>query len=350
MPGSMIHGGVVKLSFDGSDMSPDDAAAVTSCVVEQRLNLPAACTVMINPVDYDEQSYRAMDFGDFDLGVSMSVMMGMDEPVQLFSGKVSALEPNLTNTCREMEITGYDALFDLDFGGKARTFENSTDSQMASQVIEEAGYEPQASATEAVYPYVLQNNVSDYRFLLSRARRLSYELLANGRRVIFRPSQAGEDPVASLEYGVSLTEFRARARALKKGSSVTRLGWDPKTKQVISATVDSGPPSDRMDGEETGYAASDSFGSSAIVGPDASITDNQIAQSLAQGLYEAGLDDFLEGVAECPGNPAVIAGVNVELSNIGERFNGLYYVVAARHIYDITGGYRTRFEVRRTGI
>lgn len=350
MAASSIQGGVFKVSFEGTDAPPGDVASMTSLVIDQRLNLPAECTVVITPTDYDTTAGQAMNFGTFELGASMSASIGMQTPVELFSGKIGALEPNLTRSRRQIEITGYDALFDLDFGDNVQTFANSTDSQIASQVIEQGGYEPVVDTTEAIYPYVLQNNVSAYRLLRSRAERLGYELLASGRQVYFRASRAGEDPVASLEYAVSLTSFRARLRALKRGSSVTRQGWDPQAKQLITATVSSGPPTDRMGGVQTGYGASGGFPSSAVTAPDASITDSQIASSLATGAYETGLDDFIEGVAECLGNPLITAGVNVSISNIGEGYDGLYYVTAARHSYDLHGGYRTRFEVRRTGI
>lgn len=348
MRGQAISGGVFRLTIDGAAMDPNDAAAVTSCVVAQRLNLPSDCAVAISPRDYDPTA--AMNFGDYPFGTPIAVAMGMDETTTLFAGKIAAIEPNLDQTCRTVEITGYDALFDLDFGAAARVFQESSDSQIATRLIEEAGFEPQVDATEDIYPYVLQNNVSAFRFLSMRARRIGYELLADGAQIAFRASRSGQDPVASLEYGVGLTSFRARVRAVKRGGASTRLGWDPKTKQVIAATVDSGPPSDDMGGEEDGYTASNLFPSSAVNRPDASIADGQIAQTLARAGYEDGLSSFLEGSAECPGNPAIIAGVNVELTNVGERFSGLYYVVATRHVYDVINGYRTTFEVRRSGV
>jgi phage protein D len=350
MTGTSVQGGVFKVSFEGTDAPTSEVASMTSLVIDQKLNLPAACTVVITPTDYNATAGQAMNFGTFELGSSMSASIGLQTPVQLFSGKIGALEPNLSRSRRQIEITGYDALFDLDFGNAIQTFANSTDSQIAAQVIEQAGFEPVVDTTEALYPYVLQNNVSAYRLLRSRAERLGFELLASGRQVYFRASQAGQEAVVSLEYGVTLTSFRARLRALKRGSSVTRQGWDPQAKQLITATVSSGPPTDRMGGEQTGYDASSGFASSAVTAPDASITDSQIATSLATGAYETGLDDFMEGVAECPGNAAITAGVNVSISNIGEGYDGLYYVVAARHSYDLYSGYKTRFDVRRTGI
>jgi uncharacterized protein len=348
--GSVIQGGVVKLSFDGKTLSSDMVVAVTSVVVEQRLNMPASCTMVINPVDYDAKSYRAMDLDGFELGTDVSVSMGLNQAEPMFAGKIAAMEPILTATCRELEITAYDPLYQLGFGTKIRTFLNMTDKMMVNQILEDAGLIPDIEETEGTYPYVMQNRVSDYAFIMSRARRLGYEVLASGRTITFRASRAGEEPTVSLEYAVGLTEFRARMRALQYGGKVSRVGWDPKTKSVISATVSSGTPDDLMGGGKTGFQASSVFGSSATAGPDASITDAQIAHSLALGVYDNDLDNFLEGVGTAPGDPGVTPGVNVELTNIGAKFNGVYYVTGSRHAYDIANGYVTRFQVRRTGI
>lgn len=350
MADGSIQGGVVSLTFDGEALGQDIAAAVTGATVEQRLNMPTACTIDIHPVDYDAESDRVMDLSGVDLGSTLTVQMGFGNPKPLFSGQVAALEPNLNATCRELQIIGYDYLYALAFGTKVQRFENVSDSAVARQIITAAGLTPEVEDTEAIYPYVLQNNVSDYRFLLSRAMRISFELFAQDRTIVFRSGRAGEEETLSLEYGVTLTRFRARMKALKQGGQVTRLGWDPQAKRAIVATVSSGPPSDRMGGTETGYQASSVFGSSATAAPNASITDTQIAQSLAAGAFQNDLDGFMEGVAECPGNPAITPGINVRLNNIGAKFSGPYYVVAARHSYDINGGYTTRFEVRRTGI
>ncbi len=345
-----IQGAVVKLSINDTELPTDQLAALTSATVDQRLNLPAACTVVITPLDYDSLSAKAMDYGTFGLGGAMTLAMGFGDPVAMFSGKVAALEPTLSAGKRAMQVTGYDALFDLDFGSAAKVFYDSTDSQIAEQVITAGGFTPEADPTEALYPYVLQNNISNYRMLLSRAARLNFELSAWQDTVSFRASRVGDVTVASLEYGAGLIDFRARVRALKRGSSVTRRGWDPKAKQVVTGTTSSGAPSDLMGGEQTGYEASSNFPSSAVTGPNGSITDSQIATSLAQGVYETGLDDFIEGSGECNGTPAITPGANVEIKGVGDRFDGPYYVTAAVHAYDTRTGYRTRFEVRRTGI
>jgi phage protein D len=345
-----VTGGIVAVTIDGSDLSQSLRAALTAATVEQRLNLPAACTLTFTPLDYDQSTSAPLSLEGFDLGTPLTAAMGLDSSTALFSGKIAAIEPDFDGRARRIEVTGYDALFDLGFGTNCRTFENRTDSEMASEVIEAAGFAASVDSTTAAYPYVLQNNVSDMAFLSGRAARLGYELAADDRTVSFRKSRNGETAVATLEYGVTLTSFRGRMRALRQGSSVTRTGWDPQKKAVITQTVSSGSPDDLMGGEETGFSASEDYKASAETAPDPSIVDDATAESLAQGAYETSLDAFVEATAECPGNPKLKPGVNVTVSKIGGRFDGLYYVVATEHAFSVTEGYTTRLTLRRTGI
>lgn len=346
--GSVLNG-VFKLSFDGKAAAPALIAAVRTMVVEQQFNLPASCTVAIDPDDYASAG-RSFDLGRFQLGQSMTAQLGQSNPKPVFGGRIGALEPILTPTSRTYEITGYDALFKMSFGTRMRTFLNMPDSKMVQQVITEAGFRPDVESTTAVYPYAMQNNVSDFQFILSRAERLGFEVFASDQTVTFRAGRQGGASVLSLEYGVGLIAFRARMRALTQGSKVTRTGWDPKAKRAITATVSSGRPNDRMGGRQTGFEASSKFGSSAVTAPDGSVVDTRIAEALARGVFEHDLGAFLEGEAECAGNPVLKPGVNIKLSNIGGRFDGLYYVRGATHRFDSEEGYTTRLDLRRTGL
>src|SRR5690606_27277811 len=53
---------------------------------------------------------------------------------------------------------------------------------------------------------------------------------------------------------------------------------------------------------------------------------------------------FIEADAVAYGHPHLIAGVQVELKEVGERFSGKYYVTSATHIYN-SAGYDVHFTI-----
>jgi phage protein D len=72
------------------------------------------------------------------------------------------------------------------------------------------------------------------------------------------------------------------------------------------------------------------------------ITSASEASAVAAAAYESFARRFVvvEGTAD--GNPALRVGTHVSLSGMGGRFDNTYYVVLARHRYDLRG-YETDF-------
>ncbi|MDR0543155.1 MAG: hypothetical protein LBH19_13210 [Dysgonamonadaceae bacterium] len=57
-------------------------------------------------------------------------------------------------------------------------------------------------------------------------------------------------------------------------------------------------------------------------------------------------DEKITGSFSVPGNPKLVAGVNIELVGIGE-FSGKWHIVSSTHTIDTGGGYVTDVEVRK---
>jgi phage protein D len=56
---------------------------------------------------------------------------------------------------------------------------------------------------------------------------------------------------------------------------------------------------------------------------------------------------YITGEGTCLGNSKVQAGKVIEITGVGKKFSGLYYVTATSHRYSQDGGYRTQFTVGR---
>ncbi|MDR1120888.1 MAG: hypothetical protein LBM08_08215 [Dysgonamonadaceae bacterium] len=57
-------------------------------------------------------------------------------------------------------------------------------------------------------------------------------------------------------------------------------------------------------------------------------------------------DEKVTGSFSVPGNPKLVAGVNIELTGVG-AFSGKWHVVSSTHTVDASGGYVTEAEVRK---
>jgi uncharacterized protein involved in type VI secretion and phage assembly len=75
------------------------------------------------------------------------------------------------------------------------------------------------------------------------------------------------------------------------------------------------------------------------------VTSQDEADAVAQALYDEATGSFIEAEGRCSGTPKLTAGITVELSALGRKFSGKYFVTSATHIYRADADYVTEFSV-----
>jgi phage protein D len=130
-------------------------------------------------------------------------------------------------------------------------------------------------------------------------------------------------------------------------SKVTVRGWDPATKQSITAIAGEGnlPPASRR-GRSGPQVAADTLGGREEVVIDAPVTSDQEARELANALLRERAYQFITGTGRIAGLPELRPGDNLEIHGIGRRFSGSYFVTRVEHTLGASGFF-TGFTVRR---
>lgn len=70
------------------------------------------------------------------------------------------------------------------------------------------------------------------------------------------------------------------------------------------------------------------------------------AQAKAQSSLKDKNKEKITGSFSVPGNPKLVAGMNIELTGIG-AFSGKWYIVSSTHTVDTGSGYVTDVEIRK---
>ena len=349
MADNTINVAKFKLLLDGSELSGDILSSVEGVTLEEELNLPAMFSIKFNTVDFLNGNWRGIDLKTFKIGGVVKISMGIDSTEDMMTGEITSLDFTFGESSF-IEIRGYDRLHRLRFGTMRRSFKDMKDSDIASSIASEASLSPKTDDTGTTHPYIFQNNQSNYEFLLERAKRINYEILADDKTLLFRKSQEDKSPELSLQYGIDLQSFSAQIKTLTEGSKVEVRGWNVKDKEEIASTVSKGSETTKMAGKESGYEISEkAFKASSISIIDNMIIDSQDAENIAKAKYNLMLKEFLTGEGVCTGNPKIRAGKTIEIKGIGERLSGTYYVISTAHSID-EKGYTTTFKVRRTGV
>lgn len=349
MEGNILNVAGFKIILNETSIPDHLLLNVIEVKFEDEINLPSLFSIKFNIVDFMKGDTKGIDLKTFMIGDTVKLFLGIDEHVKFLTGEITSLDFSFENA-PFMEIRGYDMLHRLRFGNLRRSFKNMKDSDIASFIASEINLTPEIEATGTKYPYIFQNNLSNYEFLIERAKRIGYEILADDKTFIFRKSKENQSPAITLEYRKNLQSFKLRMKALTEGSKVEMRGWDIKGKKEITSTALKGSENTKMSGKESGFEITDSFfKSEGMVFIDNMIIDPDEAENIAKAKFNLMLKEFIAGEGKCIGNPVIRAGKTIEIKGLGDRISGIYYIISTVHSIR-NGAYNTTFKVRRTGV
>lgn len=337
------HVDQIVIKVGGQDLPTPLMDALVEVVADLSLHLPDMFIMR-----FHDDDLQWVDEGPFAPGAAVEIELGKEgkQTQRVLSGEITAIEPGFAaNTTALLTIRGYDRSHRLTRGTKTRVYTQVTDTDIVTQLAEEAGLQVEAEATSIVYDHVFQHGQTDLAFLQDRAAQLGFEVFVDDRTLYFRQPQ-GERGEIALDWGDELRSFAPRLSLAGQVDEVSVQGWDPKTKQPISgqATASKTAPQIQVGGQG-GEVAASAFSAARQVVVKQPVASQAAADSLAQAILDEINAGFVEAAGVAIGNPALLAGQLVKLSGLGKRFSGKYMVTAAVHSYSAQRAYEVRFSV-----
>ncbi len=338
---------------DGQELSDEIKADILSVTVNLYSEGPDMFSVNLDAWDADTQEIQYVD-DVFREGSVIEIKMGYNEEVEsLLTGEITAIEVEFhDNESPIIILQGYDKLHRIRRGTKTQFFSQIKDNDIVQQIADAAGINVEVEDTVVEHEHVLQYNQTDLDFLIARANKIRYELKMEGETLFFRPARNGEGNVVSMEYGQSLRKFFPRSSTMTQVSEIQVKGWNPKDKEAILASAKSGEEVSRMEGDQLGVDITNAaFGEAKGIIVNNPVVTQAEADQIAMAKFNDMNVKYLSGDATAIGDPRIRAGDVIELSKLGQRFSGLYYIVKAQHYIDPQkkdgGGYTTEFCVMR---
>jgi uncharacterized protein len=345
---------LVLAAFDvvinGSSLPGTAAAHVVSVTIDEDLGLPGMFALEIVGSDDQEEDIPWIDDTDlFSIGNVVELKLGYGDDIEtLIVGEITGLEPEFgALRLPNLLVRGFDRLHRLQRGRRTRTFAQQKDSDLASQIANEAGLTPDVEDSGVVHEYVAQANQNDLEFLRSRAARINYEVAVDDKTLLFKPARNAESALFTLKPDDGLLEFHPRLTSIGQANEVSVRGWSVKDKDKLVGQSRTGDEVSTMGGQETGPAnAEAAFGAAVHTVSAWPVTSQAEADQIAKARLNELALSYITGEATCLGRTDVRGGVVIDIQGIGKRFSGPYYVTGVSHRYS-SGGYRTHFAVRR---
>jgi phage protein D/phage baseplate assembly protein gpV len=331
------------IKIDGEDAPRGIMDNLISIEVDDSLNLPDMFTIHLR-----DPRLEWTDSETIAIGKEIEISAGGENgQVKLITGEITAVETNFKSGAgATLIVRGYDQSHRLNRGRQTKTFNQVTDSDIATRIAHELGLRTDIDSTSEVYQYVLQDNQTNLEFLQSRAERIGFRLLVEADTLNFKRIPDEGDEVPTLEFGVNLSEFNAHLTTSRQTSEVEVRGWDPQAKREIvgraTRAQDMPEVGEQRQGGQVAEAAFGNSGKEVVV--NHAIGTQAEADTLAQSICEEMGGDFIQSEGVCAGNPKVCAGAMVELKSLSDRFTGRYRITHSLHRYS-AGGYTTRFTI-----
>ena len=287
---------------------------------------------------------RTLEFGkDFEIRLS-------SDPI--FKGKIMGLEGVFPEgQPPEITVLAEDRFQDLRMTRRTRTFTDISDADVINQIATDHGLEPSVDLPGPTYKVLAQVNQSDLAFIRERARSVDAEVWMDGKQLNAKSHTSRNGASMKMKHGKELREFTVLADLAMQRTSVAVNGWDISSKSALQFEATDSVISGELNGDTSGVSILQSaLGQRKEALAHTVPLNNQEAQFEAEAFFKMSARRFVVGRGVADTSASLRAGSQLDLQGLGPLFNGKYYVVEVKHIFDGGKGLRTEFRSERVGI
>ncbi len=299
----------------------------------------------------EDEGLMYLDGRILDFGRHLQVSIGPPEMQRIiFDGYISALEVEFREGHEhEICVCAEDRLMDLRMVRRMKTYEETSDADIAEAIAQEHGLTPAVEAEGPSYDRIQQWNMSDLAFLRERGRLIQAEVWVDEDTLHFKTRDRRGGTTLTLVRGADLVTVKVYADLAHQRTHVRVSGFDAQARETIDEEADASTIRGEVSAGRTGPEVLQSaFGERVSHRVREVPLEASEAADWARSemLRRARSFVTVEGVTR--GTPDLIVGSSIELVQIGAPFDGEgYYVTRVRHTYDLAQGHRTQFHAER---
>lgn len=206
-------------------------------------------------------------------------------------------------------------------------FENKTLKQIINEYANKHNLVVIGNIEDIQVERITQNKETDLKFLTRVAEQYGYIFkITEDKLVFYQVKELTKSNTNIILYKSDLTRVNLSEKTSKQFKAVQVTYFDPKKKKTIKTTV-------RNENVKKGDTLKIT----------SRVTNKKQATIQANAALNRS-NEKITGSFEIIGTPTLVAGINVELKDLG-HFSGKYHIKRVRHIFDRNSGYKTTCEV-----
>ena len=328
----------IKITCGGRPLP--DHIEVLDLEIDWAINRVPQATLTLLDGSLPDRRFAISDGSLLAPGSKVSIALGYvsDGPLakQVFEGIVTRHAVNATSEGCRLRVQLSDRAIQLTRARRSAIYSQASDAEVMRKLIQGAGLRVgRIASTPITHPELVQFNVSDWDFLVSRADALGLALRVSKGSVSVLPLALGA-PARLLNHGLDDTrELELEIDGAQQWSSLSVSGWD-------AATLKRSQPVRAKSGNLKIGSQSDQSLATAVKAPAATLfhgapTAPQELQSWADARLGKLRRSLLRGTVTVDGSASLKPLDTVDIKGVGARFNGRALVSGVTHTVNRDG-------------
>ena len=219
-------------------------------------------------------------------------------------------------------------------GTHSRYYTGKKDSEIMEEILGLYGLSGELTATKPALKEVVQYDSTDWDFLLCRAEANGQVVVVEDEKIIIASPDTGTEAVVTVKYGSTILELDAEIDARWQSKAIKATCWNSTDQEMIEA--EASEPSTTNNGNLSASDLADVIGGDSHVIRHGGKLSETALQAWADGRLLKERMAKVRGRVRFQGFAGVFPGKLIELTGIGERFEGKLYVSGVRHT--VSGG------------
>lgn len=294
----------------------------------------------------NEMPFETTSNQSLTLGAELRVVTGpVHDPQEVFIGQITGLELVMEGAgVPKLIVLAEDKLQTARLKRRTKLHEQSTLGELVDAVAQDSGLTVVAAELDFDLPQEMQANETDLGFLRRVCARFDVDFQIVGTELHISPRALVDRGVRELEFGQTLTKFRALVDLAGQVSEVTMAGWDHAASAPFDVTSGAGVQAGPGQGRKADEFLNEHFAARSEHIAELAVASEAEAQLVADAMHSVRQRRFVSVEGCVTGDPQLRVGSQVEITGVGPRFENTYYVTHAQHHFSRDdGGYVTDF-------
>ncbi|MBY5456435.1 type VI secretion system tip protein VgrG [Rhizobium leguminosarum] len=303
---------------------------ILSVTVNRELNRIPSASIQIEDGEAAKATFAASNAEYFLPGKAIEIQLGYRAQNQtVFKGTIIKQRIKVRKSGNVLSVECFADVVKASSGHKSRYFVDKTDSDIMGEVLDSHGLAKEVEATSATLGQVVQYDATDWDFLLCRAEANGQVVMVEDDKVRVAVPAADGSPALQISYGSTVLELDAEIDARWQSKGIKASAWSAADQALVEA--DGNEPSTPAAGNIAAIDLAKVLGDNIDEIRHGGAIDTAQLQTWVDARLLRMRLSRLRGRARCQGFAAVLPGKIVEITGIGERFEGKLYVSGVRH-------------------